>query len=83
MNKSQAEKKVCALHAVFRADVNDVKTFQNPTKTFPFDHVLKQLNFDLLIPTPRVVGGSAGKIFATMLLHFVIPFNLICNMTML
>ena len=23
-----------------------------------------------------------GKIFATMLLHFVIPFNLICNMTM-
>ena len=25
--------------------------------------------------------GSAGKIFATMLLHFVIPFNLICNMT--
>ena len=21
-------------------------------------------------------GGSAGKIFATMLLHFVIPFNL-------
>ena len=28
------------------------------------------------------VGGSAGKIFATMLLHFVIPINLICNMTM-
>ena len=26
-------------------------------------------------------GGSADKIFATMLLHFVIPFNLVCNMT--
>ena len=25
--------------------------------------------------------GSAGKIFATILLHFVIPFNLKCNMT--
>ena len=51
-------------------------------------HVLKKLNFNLL--TPRVGGGggggtgSAGIIFATML-HVaapVIPFNLICNMTM-
>ena len=46
------------------------------------DHVLKKLNFDLLVgPTPRVrgwggggqggggAGVSAGKIFATMLLH--------------
>ena len=32
------------------------------------DHVLKKLNVDLL-PAPRVGGGSAGKIFATMLLH--------------
>ena len=31
MNKSQAEKKVCVFHAVFRVDVNDVKPFQNPT----------------------------------------------------
>ena len=38
MNKSQAEKKVYAFHAVFRVDVNDVKTFQNPTETSPFDH---------------------------------------------
>ena len=37
-----------------------------------YDHVLKKFNFDLLIP--RVGWGSAGKIFATMLLHFVIPF---------
>ena len=48
------------------------------------DIVLKKLNFDLL--TPRVKGGggggSAGKIFGTLLLHFVIPFNWICNMTM-
>ena len=27
-------------------------------------------------------GGSVGKICDTMLLQFVIPFNLICNMTM-
>ena len=40
MNKFQAEKKVYALHAVFRGDVNDVKSFQNPTKTSPFYHFL-------------------------------------------
>ena len=40
MNKFQAEKKVYAFHAVFRDDVNDVKSFQNPTETSPFDHFL-------------------------------------------
>ena len=40
MNKSQAEKTVYAFHAVFRVDVNDVKPFQNPTVTLPFDHFL-------------------------------------------
>ena len=40
MNKSQAEKKVYVLHAVLRVDVNDVKPFQNPTETSPFDHFL-------------------------------------------
>ena len=40
MNKPQAEKKVCTFHAVFRVDVNDVKPFQNPTETSPFDHFL-------------------------------------------
>ena len=37
MNKSQAEKKVYAFHAVFRVDVDDAKPFQNPTETSPFD----------------------------------------------
>ena len=50
------------------------------------DHFLKKLNYDLLTPSPRVAGwgggGSAGIIFAIIKLHFVIPFNLICNMTM-
>ena len=50
------------------------------------DHVMLNVNFDLLTPSPRVVedgdGGSAGKIFDTVLLHFVIPLSLICNMTM-
>ena len=40
MNKAQADKKVYAFHAVFRVDVNDVKPFQNPTETLPFDHFL-------------------------------------------
>ena len=40
MNKSQAEKKVYAFHAVFRVDVNDVKPFQNPTGASPFYHFL-------------------------------------------
>ena len=40
MNKSQAKKKVCAFHAVFRVDVNDVKKFQNPTETSLSDHFL-------------------------------------------
>ena len=41
MNKSQTVKKVYAFYAVFRVDVNDVKPFQNPTETSPFDHFLE------------------------------------------
>ena len=51
MNKSQAEKKVCAFHAVFRVDVNDVKTFQNPTETSPFDHFLDPQSMPRLFKT--------------------------------
>ena len=40
MNKSKAEKKVYAFHAVFRVDFNDVKPFHNPTETLTFDHFL-------------------------------------------
>ena len=47
------------------------------------DHVLKQWNLDLLTPSPGSERlGEGGKVFATMLLCFVIPFNLICIMTM-
>ena len=49
-----------------------------------YDHVLKKLNSNLLTLWVEG-GGSVGIIFATML-HVaapVIPFNLICNMTML
>ena len=44
MKKSQEEKKVYAFHAVFRVDVNDVKPFQDPTETSPFDHFLDPLS---------------------------------------
>ena len=41
----------------------------------------EKVEFWPINPIPRVREGSASKIFATMLLHLVIPFNLICNMT--
>ena len=43
------------------------------------DNLLKKLSIELL--TPRVVGVCEQNI-AIVLLHFVISFNLICNMTM-
>ena len=42
------------------------------------DLVLKKLNFVLLPPRVRA-GGLQVNIFVTMLLHFVIHFNLICS----
>ena len=51
MNKSQAEKKVYALLAVFRVDVNDVKPFQNPTDTSLFDHFLTPQSMPRLFKT--------------------------------
>ena len=51
MNKSRAEKKVYAFPAVFRVDVNDVKPFQNPTKTSLFDHFLDPQSMPRLFKT--------------------------------
>ena len=51
MYKSQAEKKVNAFHAVLRVDVNDVKPFQNPTETSPFDHFLDPQSMPRLFKT--------------------------------
>ena len=51
MNKSQAETKVYAFYADFRVDVNDVKPFQNPTKTSPFDHFLDSQSMPRLFKT--------------------------------
>ena len=76
MNKSQGEKKVYVFHAVLRVDVNDVKPFQNPAETSPFDHffdpqsmpsLFKNINrwlihtFLLLTPFQQfTTGGQAG-----------------------
>ena len=75
MNKSQAEKKVYAFHAVFRVDVNDVKPFQNPTETSPFDHFIDpqsiprhfktiipmvDSNFAFIDPVSAVYYGGSG-----------------------
>ena len=51
MNKSEAEKKNYAFHAVFRVDVNDVKPFQNLTETSPFDHFLDPQSMPRLFDT--------------------------------
>ena len=51
MDKSQEEKKVYAFHAVFRVDVNDVKSFQNPIETSPFDHFLDPQSMPRLFKT--------------------------------
>ena len=51
MNKSQTEKKVYAFYAVFRVDVNDVKPFQSPTETSPFDHFLDPKSMPRLFKT--------------------------------
>ena len=48
MNKSKAEKRVYAFHAVFRVDV---KPFQNPTETSPFDHFLDPQSMPRLFKT--------------------------------
>ena len=75
MKKSQAEKNVYAFHAVFRVDVNDVKPFQNPTETSPFDHFLDPLSmprlfkainrwliqtFAFIDPVSAVLYGGSG-----------------------
>ena len=75
MNKPQAEKKVYAFYAVFRVDVYDVKPFQNPTETSPFDHFLDlqsmprlflnnkpmvDSNFAFIDPVSAVCYGGSG-----------------------
>ena len=47
------------------------------------DHVLEKLSFDLLTPHPRVLGGGGGGLCEKIVAASMIPFNLICNMTML
>ena len=51
MDKSQAEKKVYAFDAVFKVGVNDVKPFQNPTETSPFDNFLDPQSMPRLFKT--------------------------------
>ena len=40
---------------------------------FEMQHILKKLNFDLLTALSGSGAGSAGKLFATMLLHSCFP----------
>ena len=93
MNKSQAEKKVCAFHAVFRVDVNDVKTFQSPTETSPFDHFLDPPSMPRLFKTINrwliqtlllltmfqqfATRGQAGYAHNKMITKSIITFNLL------
>ena len=48
----------------------------------PFnDHVLKNLTFDLLNRS-GAWGGGGGGVCGQDICYHVVPFNLICNMTM-
>ena len=48
------------------------------------DHVLKKLNFVLLIPSPRVKGeGGCRQRICYHVAAIVIPLNLICNMSVM
>ena len=67
MNKSQAEKKVYAFHTVFRVDVNDVKSFQNPTEATSFDHFLDPQSM------PRLSKSKNRWLIQTLLL--LTPFQ--------
>ena len=67
MNKSQAEKKVYVFYAVLRVDVNDVKPFQNPTETSPFDHFLDPQSMQRLFKT---INRWLIQIF-----HLLTPFQ--------
>ena len=50
---------------------------------YPLHHVTNApANFEVATSNSLERGGGAGKIFTTMFLHFLILFNLICNMTM-
>ena len=51
MNKSQAEKKVYAFYTVFRVGVNDIKPFQNPTETSPFNYFFDPQSMPRLFKT--------------------------------
>ena len=51
MNKSKAENKFNAYNAEFRVDGNDVKPFQNPTETSPFDDFLDPQSMPRLFKT--------------------------------
>ena len=51
MNKSHGEKKVYVFHAVLRVDFNEVKPFQNPTETSPFDFFLDLQSMPILFKT--------------------------------
>ena len=51
MTKSKAEKQNYAFNAVFRVDVNDVKPFQNPTETSPFDNFFDPQSMPRLFKT--------------------------------
>ena len=93
MNKSQAETKVYAFYAVFRVDVYDVKPFQNPTETSPFDHFLDMQsmprlfknnkpmvdsNFAFIDPVSAVFyGGQACYVHTKIITESIITLNML------
>ena len=93
MKKSQAETKVYAFYAVFRVDVNDVKPFQNPTETSPFDHFFDLQSMPRLFKTINrwliqtlllltlfqqfTMGGQVGYAHIKMIMQSIVALNLL------
>ena len=73
---------VCVRGVCWQNVCYHVASFRDSIFKFDMQHlqVLKKLNFDLLTPSPGI--GVGGQNIRYHVAAFVIPFNLICKMTL-
>ena len=76
LNKAQPKKKIYALNAVFRVDLNDVKPFQKITGRLPADHFHDPQSMPRIFKTKKKVGDS-NFAFLTMFQQFTTGVRLV------
>ena len=76
LNKTQLEKKLYAFNAIFRVDVNDVKSFQKITGRLPADHFHDPQSMPRIFKTKRMVVDS-NFAFLTMFQQFTLGVRLV------